>query len=154
MQCQTALWYCLLRLHKSFLAVLLVLQCKDSCYKTDHVLVSAHESAWSHAQVSQCIAANTPSDRPATLAFLRTATRVSQLFSAEYHRLFQQQFVYVGGLKDVGFIQRLAEDCGVKMPMGELMLDNLKQAGDRGWTDLDWTAVSRIIREPAGIQED
>ena len=59
-----------------------------------------------------------------------------------------------GGLKDVGFIQRLAEDCGVKMPMGELMLDNLKQAGDRGWTDLDWTAVSRIMREPAGIQED
>ena len=54
----------------------------------------------------------------------------------------------------MGFIQRLAEDCGVEMPMGELMLDNLKQAGDRGWTDLDWTAVSRIIREPAGIQEE
>lgn len=56
-------------------------------------------------------------------------------------------------MKDVGFIQRLADECQVKMPLGEIMLDHLKQAGDRGWADLDWTAVSRIIREPAGITE-
>jgi len=54
----------------------------------------------------------------------------------------------------VGFIQRLAKDCGVQMPLGEVMLDHLKEAGDRGWTDLDWTAVTRVIREPAGIHEE
>lgn len=59
----------------------------------------------------------------------------------------------LGGLKDVGLIQRLAKDCGVEMPLGKLMLDHLKEAGDQGWTDLDWTAVSRIIRQPAGIQD-
>ncbi|KAL0026527.1 hypothetical protein WJX77_005073 [Trebouxia sp. C0004] len=51
------------------------------------------------------------------------------------------------GLKDVGLIQSLAKECGVQMPLGELMLDQLKEAGDRGWTDLDWTAVTRVIRE-------
>ena len=59
-----------------------------------------------------------------------------------------------GGLKDVGLIQRLAKDCGVEMPLGKIMLDHLQQAGDQGWTDLDWTAVSRVIRQPAGIKED
>lgn len=59
-----------------------------------------------------------------------------------------------GGLKDVGLIQRLAKDCGVDLPLGKIMLDHLKEAGERGWTDLDWTAVSRVIREPAGIKED
>ena len=59
-----------------------------------------------------------------------------------------------GGLKDVGLIQSLAKECGVQMPLGKLMLDHLKEAGDRGWTDLDWTAVTRVIREPAGIHEE
>lgn len=59
-----------------------------------------------------------------------------------------------GGLKDVGLIQSLAKECGVQMPLGKLMLDHLKEAGDRGWTDLDWTAVTRVIREPAGIYEE
>lgn len=35
-----------------------------------------------------------------------------------------------------------------------IMLKHLQEAGERGWTDLDWTAVSRVIREPAGITED
>lgn len=59
-----------------------------------------------------------------------------------------------GGLKDVGLIQHLAKQCNVQMPLGELMLDHLKEAGDRGWTDLDWTAVTRVVREPAGILEE
>ena len=59
-----------------------------------------------------------------------------------------------GGLKDVGLIQRLAKDCGVDMPFGQVMLNHLQEAGSRGWTDLDWTAVSRVIREPAGIFEE
>lgn len=59
-----------------------------------------------------------------------------------------------GGLKDVGLIQSLATECGVQMPLGKLMLDHLKEAGDCGWTDLDWTAVTRVIREPAGIHRE
>ena len=54
----------------------------------------------------------------------------------------------------MGLIQRLAKDCSVEMPLGRIMLDHLKEAGERGWIDLDWTAVSRVIREPAGIKED
>lgn len=61
---------------------------------------------------------------------------------------------HVGGLKDVGLIQRLARDCEVQMPLGEVMLDHLQEAGEHGWTDLDWTAVTRVIREPAGIYEE
>ena len=54
----------------------------------------------------------------------------------------------------MGFIQRLAADCGVEMPFGKSMHEHLQEAGTRGWMDLDWTAVTRVIREPAGICEE
>ena len=108
-----------------------------------------------HAMHKSCIYAFHLCKLYAGCTVLRCSKSDVSMVAKQCQCSYLMQFVkHVGGLKDVGFAQRLASECGVNMPMGELMLDHLKQAGDRGWTDLDWTAVTRIIREPAGIKEE
>jgi 3-hydroxyisobutyrate dehydrogenase-like beta-hydroxyacid dehydrogenase len=103
-----------------------------------------------------CAACSIPTGLIWQASIIKSAIYSYILHGSLLHNLLCRKGVLhlAGGLKDVGLIQSLAKECGVQMPLGNLMLDHLKEAGDRGWTDLDWTAVTRVIREPAGIHEE
>ncbi len=103
-----------------------------------------------------CAACSIPTGLIWQASIIKSAIYCYILHGSLLHNLLCRKGVLhlAGGLKDVGLIQSLAKECGVQMPLGQLMLDHLKEAGDRGWTDLDWTAVTRVIRESAGIHKE
>lgn len=55
------------------------------------------------------------------------------------------------GLKDVNLALDAAEGAAVPMPLASLIRDHLLSAIARGYGDKDWSALSRVIAENAGL---
>lgn len=55
------------------------------------------------------------------------------------------------GVKDITQMIDSAAELGVPMPLGELLQDQLRQAMEAGYEDLDWSAVTRIAARAAGL---
>ncbi|MEN3333173.1 MAG: hypothetical protein V7641_2538 [Blastocatellia bacterium] len=56
------------------------------------------------------------------------------------------------GLKDVKLALEAAEGVAAPLPLASLMRDHLLTGVARGYSDLDWSALSRVIAENAGIK--
>jgi 3-hydroxyisobutyrate dehydrogenase-like beta-hydroxyacid dehydrogenase len=56
------------------------------------------------------------------------------------------------GLKDVKLALAAADAVAAPMPLASLLHDQLLAGVARGYSELDWTAMTRIIAENAGIQ--
>ena len=55
------------------------------------------------------------------------------------------------GLKDIRLVPRTADQLGVPMPVAGVAYDHFLSAASRGRGGLDWTAVSEVVREAAGL---
>jgi 3-hydroxyisobutyrate dehydrogenase-like beta-hydroxyacid dehydrogenase len=55
------------------------------------------------------------------------------------------------GLKDMRLALEAADRAGVPMPLLSLLRDHLLESASRGWGDRDWSAVSVLARERAGL---
>lgn len=55
------------------------------------------------------------------------------------------------GLKDVRLALSAAEEVTVPMPLGSLIRDQYLTAMARGWADIDWAALARVIAANAGL---
>src|SRR5206468_766489 len=55
------------------------------------------------------------------------------------------------GLKDIRLVLRTADQLGVPMPVAGVAYDHFLSAASRGRGGLDWTAVSEVVREAAGL---
>ncbi len=56
------------------------------------------------------------------------------------------------GLKDMRLALAAADAAGVPMPLASMVHDHLLSAEARGWSDQDWTVITRVIAEAAGLQ--
>jgi 3-hydroxyisobutyrate dehydrogenase-like beta-hydroxyacid dehydrogenase len=56
-------------------------------------------------------------------------------------------------LKDLSLALAAAKDAAVPMPFADVMRDQLSSAIERGYQNLDETALSRIAAENAGLTE-
>jgi len=56
------------------------------------------------------------------------------------------------GLKDVKLALEAAEAVAAPLPLASLLRDHLLAGVARGYSDLDWSALSRVIAENAGIK--
>jgi 3-hydroxyisobutyrate dehydrogenase-like beta-hydroxyacid dehydrogenase len=95
-------------------------------------------------------------DRLAVLQALNGALFGSPLYQANGERMIRGTFSPAGfqlalGLKDVRLILRTADQLGVPMPLAGLAHDHFLSAASRGLGHLDWTAVSELLREAAGL---
>jgi 3-hydroxyisobutyrate dehydrogenase-like beta-hydroxyacid dehydrogenase len=95
-------------------------------------------------------------DRLAVLQTLNGALFASPLYQANGERMSRAAFSPAGfplalGLKDVRLVLRTADQLGVPMPVAGLAHDHFLSATSRGHGDLDWTAVSEVVREAAGL---
>src|SRR5947199_135294 len=55
------------------------------------------------------------------------------------------------GLKDIRLVPRTADQLGVPMPVAGVAYDHFPSAASRGRGGLDWTAVSEVVHEAAGL---
>jgi 3-hydroxyisobutyrate dehydrogenase-like beta-hydroxyacid dehydrogenase len=56
------------------------------------------------------------------------------------------------GLKDVNLALEAAEGVAAPLPLASLIHDHMLAGVARGYSDLDWSALSRVIAENAGIE--
>ncbi len=56
------------------------------------------------------------------------------------------------GLKDMRLALAAADAAAVPMPLASMVHDHLLSAEARGWGDQDWTVMTRVIAEAAGLQ--
>jgi 3-hydroxyisobutyrate dehydrogenase-like beta-hydroxyacid dehydrogenase len=56
------------------------------------------------------------------------------------------------GLKDVRLALAAAEKAAVPMPVASVIRDHLIQGIAAGWADADWSALSRVVAENAGLK--
>lgn len=94
---------------------------------------------------------------PALLLEVLTGT----LFPAPVYKNYggmvaRQEFEPAGfklplGLKDVRLVMSAAESLNVPMPIASLVRDHFISALARGWEDKDWSAVSLVSAEAAGL---
>jgi 3-hydroxyisobutyrate dehydrogenase-like beta-hydroxyacid dehydrogenase len=57
------------------------------------------------------------------------------------------------GLKDVRLALGAAEAVSTPMPFASLIRDHYLSAMARGWGDIDWAALARVVEENAGVSE-
>ena len=57
------------------------------------------------------------------------------------------------GLKDVRLALGAAESVTTPMPVASLIRDHYLSAMARGWGDIDWAALARVVQENAGVDE-
>ncbi|OLD69317.1 MAG: hypothetical protein AUF63_00850 [Candidatus Rokubacteria bacterium 13_1_20CM_70_15] len=55
------------------------------------------------------------------------------------------------GLKDIRLVLRTADQLGAPMPVAGVAYDHFLSAASRGCGGLDWTAVSEVVHEAAGL---
>jgi 3-hydroxyisobutyrate dehydrogenase-like beta-hydroxyacid dehydrogenase len=90
------------------------------------------------------------------LQTLNGALFASPVYQANGERMSRSAFSPAGfqlalGLKDVRLVLRTAGELGVPMPVAGVAYDHFLSATSRGRGDLDWTAVSEVVREAAGL---
>lgn len=56
------------------------------------------------------------------------------------------------GLKDVRLVLDAADEASVPMPLASLAHDHFLSGVARGWGDLDWAGMGRVIAENAGLE--
>ena len=57
------------------------------------------------------------------------------------------------GLKDVRLALSAADEVTTPMPLASLIRDHYLSAMARGWGDIDWAALARVVEEDAGVDE-
>jgi len=95
-------------------------------------------------------------DRLEVLQTLNGALFASAVYQVNGEKMCRGAFSPAGfqmalGLKDVRLVLRTADHLGVLMPLAGVAHDHFLSAVARGRGDLDWTAVSEVLREAAGI---
>jgi 3-hydroxyisobutyrate dehydrogenase-like beta-hydroxyacid dehydrogenase len=55
------------------------------------------------------------------------------------------------GLKDLRLVLSAAEEAAVPMPVASAIRDHYVSAVARGWGDLDWAALAKVVAEDAGL---
>jgi len=55
------------------------------------------------------------------------------------------------GLKDVRLVLAAAEEASVPMPVASVIRDHFASAVARGWGDMDWAALAKVVEEDAGL---
>lgn len=96
-------------------------------------------------------------DRLEVLQTLNGALFTSPVYQANGERMSRGAFSPAGfqmalALKDARLVLRTADHLGVPMPVASLAHDHFLSAVARGKGDLDWTAVSEVLREAAGLR--
>jgi 3-hydroxyisobutyrate dehydrogenase-like beta-hydroxyacid dehydrogenase len=56
------------------------------------------------------------------------------------------------GLKDVRLVLSAAEEVTAPMPLASLIRDHYLSAMARGWGEIDWAALARVVEENAGVE--
>jgi 3-hydroxyisobutyrate dehydrogenase-like beta-hydroxyacid dehydrogenase len=57
------------------------------------------------------------------------------------------------GLKDVRLALAAGDEVTTPMPLASLIRDHYLTAMARGWGDVDWAALARVVEENAGVEE-
>jgi 3-hydroxyisobutyrate dehydrogenase-like beta-hydroxyacid dehydrogenase len=55
------------------------------------------------------------------------------------------------GLKDLRLVLAAAEEAAVPMPVASVIRDHFVSAVARGWGDMDWAALAKVVAEGAGL---
>ena len=55
------------------------------------------------------------------------------------------------GLKDVRLVLAAADEVAVPMPVASVIRDHYLSAVARGWGDMDWAALAKVVAEDAGV---
>jgi 3-hydroxyisobutyrate dehydrogenase-like beta-hydroxyacid dehydrogenase len=55
------------------------------------------------------------------------------------------------GLKDVRLVLAAAEEAAVPMPVASVIRDHFVSGVARGWGDMDWAALAKVVAEDAGL---
>ena len=55
------------------------------------------------------------------------------------------------GLKDVRLVLAAGDEAAVPMPVASVIRDHFLSAVARGWGDMDWAALARVVAEDAGL---
>jgi 3-hydroxyisobutyrate dehydrogenase-like beta-hydroxyacid dehydrogenase len=55
------------------------------------------------------------------------------------------------GLKDVRLVLAVADEAAVPMPVASVIRDHFVSGVARGWGDLDWTALAKVVAEDGGL---
>jgi 3-hydroxyisobutyrate dehydrogenase-like beta-hydroxyacid dehydrogenase len=55
------------------------------------------------------------------------------------------------GLKDVRLVLAAAEEAAVPMPVASVIRDHFVSGIARGWADMDWAALAKVVAEDAGL---
>jgi 3-hydroxyisobutyrate dehydrogenase-like beta-hydroxyacid dehydrogenase len=55
------------------------------------------------------------------------------------------------GLKDVRLVLAAADEVAVPMPVASVIRDHFLSAVARGWGDMDWAALAKVVAEDAGL---
>jgi 3-hydroxyisobutyrate dehydrogenase-like beta-hydroxyacid dehydrogenase len=55
------------------------------------------------------------------------------------------------GLKDVRLVLTAADEAAVPMPVASVIRDHFLSGMARGWGDLDWAALAKVVAEDAGL---
>ncbi len=58
-----------------------------------------------------------------------------------------------GGIKDLGLMQRLAQESSVPLPLADVIMSHEKEAERQGKGALDWGCIADILREKAGLEK-
>ena len=58
-----------------------------------------------------------------------------------------------GGIKDLGLMQRLAQESRVPLPLADIIIKHEKEAESQGRGADDWGCISDILRSKAGLKE-
>jgi 3-hydroxyisobutyrate dehydrogenase-like beta-hydroxyacid dehydrogenase len=55
------------------------------------------------------------------------------------------------GLKDLRLVLEAADESQTPMPLASLVRDHLQSGVARGYAEMDWAALARVIAEDAGL---
>jgi 3-hydroxyisobutyrate dehydrogenase-like beta-hydroxyacid dehydrogenase len=58
------------------------------------------------------------------------------------------------GLKDVRLVLAAAEEAAVPMPVASVIRDHFVSGMARGWGDMDWAALGKVVAEDAGLRQE
>ena len=70
------------------------------------------------------------------------------------HRWEPAGFKLRHGLKDVRLALSAGDEVTTPMPLASLIRDQYLSAMARGWGDIDWAALARVVEENAGVGEE
>ena len=66
---------------------------------------------------------------------------------------YEPGFKLTLGLKDVNLALEAARAKNAVLPAAEIVRENMAQAVDQGWGDKDWSALAKVTRRRAGLDE-